>query len=183
MYPEEEICFRNGKESTTKLVNPSHSVNLYTHRQGKFHIDTIGGHYGISYLTNRAPFSYRSKLLKDWKLKRQYLQELHHGDMMRHEWTVVKVNEDKFAICPTFIYNWCIIYYEHLKGFHHLPKKIKGNVFVERYMISLGYVYDNNNEYELLDEDFVRLEGYYFQMREYAYLEGKYPIRPKKRVY
>ena len=182
-YRNEELCFRNGKESTTKLVNSKHSINLYTHRQGKFHIDTIGGHYGISYLTNRAPFSYRSKLLKDWKLKRQYLQELHHGDMMRHEWSVVKVNPEKFAICPTFIYNWCVVYYRHLKSLNNVPKKIKGNTFVERYNIALDFVVDNNCTYELFDEDFERLEGFYFQMREFAFLDGMYKIVPKRRVY
>ena len=183
MYPDEEICFRNGKKSTTKLVNPNHNVNLYTHRQGKFHIDTIGGKYGISYLTNRAPFSYRSKLLKDWKLKRQYLQQLDHGDMMRHDWIVVKVNAEQFAICPTFIYNWCMIYYRDMKGYTRTPTTMRGSTFVERYNLALDHVIENNDEYELLDEDFDRLTDYYFQMKKYGYLDGKYKIVPKRRLY
>ena len=182
MYPDEEICFRNGKQSTTKLVNPSHDVNLYTHRQGKFHIDTIGGHYGISYLTNRAPFSYRSKLLKDWKLKRQYLSQV-TGDMMREDWVIVKVNKDKFAICPTFIYNWCVIHYRNMKGYTRTPKTIKGRTFINKYIIALEYVYNNNDEYVLYDEDFIKLEGYYFEMKDYAYLDGKYVVQSKKRLY
>ena len=103
--------------------------------------------------------------------------------MMREDWIVVKVTKDKFAICPTFIHNWCVVYYAHMKNNYHLPKQIKGRTFVERYNIAIDYVYSHNDDYELLDDDFKRLEGYYFQMREYAFLNGMYKSIPKRRVY
>jgi len=202
IYPEELICFRNGKKSITKLVNPQGGIRLYSHKEGDRFIDTVGGRYGISYTTNRYPFTYRSKLLKDWKLKRQTLQQIDHGDILRHNWEIIKVDDieyvqmydvvtirdkirhmKRFAICPTFIYNWCKIFYYDIKEFHLLPKTIKGKTFVERFKIALEYVREHNDRYKLLPEDFIRLERFYHAMKKHGYLKERYKIKPKLQLY
>lgn len=201
-YPKELKCFKNGKEMKTRLVNPYGGVRLYSHREGELHIDSIGGKYGVSYLSNKHPFTYRSKLLKDWKLKRSILQQLDHSDIIRHNWELVKVDDvvyvqigndvsiydktakrKKFAICPTFIYNWCKIYYRTMRGFHHIPKSIKGKNFLQKFRETLEYVKKNNHKYKLLDEDFKRLMNYYYEMKKHGYLKGRYPIKLKMKLY